>query len=241
MLKPIAIPRDAPRITRQECAAAGAEVVIVDGLISDAGRLVGQLVADSGGAVFDTSTLKEPYRIEGKKTMGLEIVEQLGWRLPDVIVYPTGGGVGLIGIHKALSELRELGWITGPLPRLVAVQSTGCAPVVTAFERGARRVEPWPDARTVAYGLTVPAPLGDELILDALYETGGTAVAVPDEDLLADLTEFAGREGLVPCPEGAACLTATRRLRSGGWLAGTERVVVLNTGTALKYPQALPG
>ncbi|HET8641793.1 MAG TPA: threonine synthase, partial [Pseudonocardiaceae bacterium] len=234
----IAIPLEAPEITRRECAAAGAEVILVDGLISDAGRLIGQLT--SSGNVFDASTLKEPYRIEGKKTMGLEIVEQLGWRPPDVIVYPTGGGVGLIGIHKALTELRTLGWIGEPLPRLVAVQSSGCAPVVRAFDAGARRVEPWPDARTVAYGLTVPAPLGDELILDALYSTSGTAIAVSDQDLLADLREFGETEGLVPCPEGAACLTAARELREAGWLTETDRVVVLNTATALKYPNALP-
>ena len=236
----IAIPLDAPKITRQECAAAGAEVVLVDGLISDAGRHVGRLVADSGGAVFDTSTLKEPYRIEGKKTMGLEIVEQLGWRVPDVIIYPTGGGVGLIGIHKALVELRALGWIDERLPRLVAVQSTGCAPVVRAFEAGATRVVPWPDARTIAYGLTVPAPLGDELILDALRATGGTAIAVPDQELLDDLGELGRTEGLVPCPEGAACLTAARRLRAAGWIAESDLVVALNTGTGLKYPDALP-
>ena len=234
----IAIPLEAPEITRRECAAVGAEVMLVDGLISDAGRLIGRLT--SSGNVFDASTLKEPYRIEGKKTMGLEIVEQLGWRPPDVIVYPTGGGVGLIGIHKALTELRTLGWIGEPLPRLVAVQSSGCAPVVRAFDAGARRVEPWPDARTVAYGLTVPAPLGDELILDALYSTSGTAIAVSDQDLLADLREFGETEGLVPCPEGAACLTAARELREAGWLTETDRVVVLNTGTALKYPNALP-
>jgi threonine synthase len=235
----IAIPADAPTVTRLECAAAGAEVLIVDGLISDAGRLVAGLVAGSDGRIFNTSTLNEPYRVEGKKTMGLEIIEQLGWRVPDVIVYPTGGGVGLIGIHKALTELRDLGWIREPLPRLVAVQSTGCAPVVRAFEVGLRNVEPWPDARTVAFGLTVPAPIGDELILDALYDTGGTAIAVPDEELLADLKAFGSREGLLLCPEGAACLTATRHLRAAGWLTDHDQVVVLNTGTALKYPDAL--
>jgi len=235
----IAIPADAPTITRHECAAVGAEVLLVDGLISDAGRLIAGLVAESDGKIFNTSTLHEPYRVEGKKTMGLEIVEQLGWRLPDVIVYPTGGGVGLIGIHKALTELRDLGWIRGPLPRLVAVQSTGCAPVVRAFEAGLRNIEPWPDARTIAFGLTVPAPIGDELILDALYSTDGIAIAVPDEELLADLKAFGSREGLPLCPEGAACLTATRHLRARGWLTGHDQVVVLNTGTALKYPDVL--
>ena len=232
----IAMPRAAPAITRKECAVAGAELHLVDGLIGDAGRLVAGMV---GGGVFDVSTLKEPYRLEGKKTMGYEIAEQLGWRVPDVILYPTGGGVGLIGIYKALGELRELGWIGDKQPRLVAVQSTGCAPIVAAFAAGARRAEPWPDAHTVAFGITVPAPLGDELILDALYATGGTAISVDDTDLLADLRAFGADEGLWLCPEGAACLTAARGLRATGWLGEHEEVVVLNTGTGLKYPDSV--
>jgi len=228
----IAMPLAAPTITRQECLAAGAELRLVEGLIGDAAKAI----ADIEG-VFDASTLKEPYRIEGKKTMGLEIVEQLGWRVPDVILYPTGGGVGLIGIHKALEEMRQLGWIGGTrLPRLVAVQSTGCAPIVRAFQQGARRAEPWPDAKTVAFGITVPSPLGDELILDALYSSGGTAVAVDDEEILSDLREFGAREGLMLCPEGAACLSAARKLRATGWLSPHDEVVVLNTGSGLKYP-----
>jgi threonine synthase len=230
------MPVDAPLITRTECAAAGAELALVRGLISDAGKIVGEAVARSDGALMDTSTLKEPYRIEGKKTMGYEIAEQLGWRLPDVIVYPTGGGVGLIGIYKALRELQELGWIGGALPRLVAVQATGCAPVVTAFQAGARQCEPWPDARTVAFGITVPKPLGDFLILDALYDTGGTAIAVDDDRLLADLRECARLDGAFICPEGAACLSAVRELRASGWLGDDEEVLVLNTGLGLKYP-----
>ncbi len=229
----IAMPAAAPEITRRECVAAGAEVSIVDGLIGDAGRLIGSLTN-----VFDVSTLKEPYRVEGKKTMGYEIVEQLGWRCPDVILYPTGGGVGLIGIAKALDELTALGWISGSRPRLVAVQSTGCAPIVTAFHEGARRARPWPDARTLAFGITVPAPLGDELVLDALYRSGGTAVAVPDDEILAELHAFVRQEGLFICPETAACLAALRPLRAQGWLTGDEEVVVLNTGTGLKYPDA---
>jgi threonine synthase len=233
----IAMPTSAPTITRQECRAAGAELHLVDGLISDAGKLIAGLVAASGGAIFDASTLKEPYRLEGKKTMGYEIVEQLGWRVPDVIVYPTGGGVGLIGIHKALAELRALGWIDERQPRLVAVQSTGCAPVVHAFTAGAQRAEPWSDAAaSVAFGITVPAPIGDELILAALRDTGGTAVAVDDAELLADLREFGAAEGLMLCPEGAACLTAARQLRGSGWISADDEVVVLNTGTGLKYP-----
>ncbi|GHJ42919.1 threonine synthase [Catellatospora sp. TT07R-123] len=236
----VAMPLAAPLITRQEVVAAGADLRLVDGLIGDAGKLIAALIAASDGQIFDASTLKEPYRLEGKKTMGYEIVEQLGWRSPDVILYPTGGGVGLIGIHKALSELRELGWLTGPPPRLVAVQSSGCAPVVAAFEQGHRRVVPWPDAHTVAFGITVPAPLGDELILDALAATGGTAIAVDDADILADLSEFGRAEGLLLCPEGAACLTAARLLRQRGWLSATEEVVVLNTGAGLKYPGTVP-
>jgi threonine synthase len=235
----ICMPVGAPVITRRECVAAGAELSLVDGLIGDAGRVVAELVADSGGAVFDASTLKEPYRVEGKKTMGLEIVEQLGWRVPDVIVYPTGGGVGLIGIDKALTELRALGWIGAKQPRLVAVQSTGCAPIVRAFQAGDSRVEPWADASTVAFGINVPAPLGDELILAALARTGGTAVAVDDADLLADLAAFGAREGLLLCPEGAACLTATRLLRARGWLGEDDEVVVLNTGAGIKYPDTV--
>jgi threonine synthase len=236
----IAIPLGAPIITRRECVAAGADVYLVDGLIGDAGRLIKELVSTSDGAIFDASTLREPYRIEGKKTMGYEIVEQLGWRVPDVIVYPTGGGVGLIGIHKALQELRELGWLPdAPGPRLVAVQSTGCAPIVRAFRAGADRAQPWPNPQTVAFGINVAAPLGDELILQALTETGGTAVAVDDAEILRDLAEFARTEGLLLCPEGAACLSALRHLRESGWLSGSEQVVVLNTGAGLKYPDTI--
>jgi threonine synthase len=235
----IAMPVDAPMITRNECLAAGADLHLVDGLISDAGAMIGAFVRDSGGRVFDASTLKEPYRLEGKKTMGYEIVEQLGWRMPDVIVYPTGGGVGLIGIHKALLEMLELGWITGPLPRLVAVQASGCAPIVRAFEEGATRAQPWVDASTIAFGITVPSPLGDELMLAALADTGGTAIAVDDEEILADLHAYARSEGLLLCPEGAACLSAVRHLAADGWLAGDESVVVLNTGAGIKYPNTI--
>ncbi|MEU2611281.1 threonine synthase [Micromonospora sp. NPDC007271] len=235
----IAMPLDAPAICRRECVAAGADLRLVDGLISDAGRWVARLVAESGGRVFDAGTLREPYRLEGKKTMGYEIVEQLGWQVPDVIIYPTGGGVGLIGIHKALHELRELGWVEDRLPRLVAVQSTGCAPIVRAFAAGESRATPWADARTLAFGITVPSPLGDELILTALRDTGGTAIAVDDAEILADLRDFAAREGLLLCPEGAACLTAARQLRAGGWIRSDERVVVLNTGAGLKYPETV--
>ena len=229
----IVLPEEAPPITRMECAMAGARLYIVDGLIGDAGRLAAQAVADGW---FNTSTLKEPYRIEGKKTMGMEIVEQLGWRMPDVIVYPTGGGVGLIGIRKALDELVALGWLTGRLPRLVAVQSSGCAPIVRAFEEGTETAAPWEDATTVAFGINVPAALGDFLILSAIRDTNGTAVAVDDEDILSEQTACAATEGVLMCPEGAATLAAVSQLRKIGWLTGSEEVVVLNTGTNLKYP-----
>jgi threonine synthase len=235
----VAMPTGAPSITRAETVATGGDLRLVDGLISDAGRMVAGAVAGSADGWFDVSTLKEPYRIEGKKTMGLEIVEQLGWRMPDVIVYPTGGGVGLIGIHKALTELVELGWVNGPLPRLVAVQSSGCAPIVTAFESGAAVSQAWPDAHTVAFGINVPKPLGDFLVLDALHATGGTAVAVSDEALLSDVL-LAGRlEGLFCCPEGAATVTATRTLRERGWIAADDEVVLLNTGAGVLYPDAV--
>jgi len=233
------MPVAAPAITRAECAAAGAELYLVDGLIGDAGRLVAAAVERRRG-YQDVSTLKEPYRIEGKKTMGLEIAEQLGWRLPGVIIYPTGGGVGIIGIYKALRELLELGWVSGDLPRLVAVQSAGCAPIVTAFQAGASESEPWPDPSTVAFGITVPKALGDFLILEALYATGGTAVAVTDEALLADQGAVARLEGCFICPEGAACITAVRQLRESGWLSESDEVVVLNTGTGLIYPDIVP-
>lgn len=235
----IAMPVDAPEITRAECAISGADLYLVRGLIGDAGKMIAELVSTSDGALFDTSTLKEPYRVEGKKTMGYEIVEQLGWRCPDVILYPTGGGVGLIGIHKALLEMRELGWITGKLPRLVAVQASGCAPIVKAFEAGERTAEPWPDAETVAFGINVPKALGDFLILDAIYDTGGTAVAVDDEALLAAQELCARLEGAFVCPEGAAAFAAVRLLRKDGWLAEDEEVVVLNTGAGIKYPDTV--
>jgi threonine synthase len=235
----VVMPLDAPEITRRECAAAAADLRLVDGLIGDAGRVVGELVAGAGGEMFDASTLKEPYRVEGKKTMGLEIVEQLGWRVPDVIIYPTGGGVGLLGIHKALDELRELGWIAGRPPRLVAVQATGCAPVVRAFDRGERETTPWPNAHTVAFGINVPKPLGDFLILDALAQTSGTAISVDDDELVGDLREVAALEGAFVCPEGAAAFTAARKLRASGWLGADDQVVVLNTGAGLKYPDSV--
>jgi threonine synthase len=235
----VVMPARAPAFTRAECVLAGARVHLVDGLIADAGRLAAQAV-DRGW--FSTATLREPYRVEGKKTMGAEIAEQLGWRVPDVIVYPTGGGVGLIGIRKALDELIALGWIAGRLPRLVAVQSTGCAPIVRAYRNGARTAEPWPaaEAHTLAFGINVAGTLGDFLVLDAIRDSGGTAIAVPDEEILAAQAECAAADGVLMCPEGAATLTAVRRLREDGWLIGGEEVVVLNTGAAATYADAVP-
>jgi len=233
----IVMPQEAPAITRLETSLAGARLYLVDGLISDAGRQVAQAVVDQ--SLFDASTLKEPYRIEGKKTMGLEIVEQLGWKLPDVIIYPTGGGVGLIGIYKALRELQELGWVKGDLPRLVAVQASGCAPIVQAWQQGASESSFWPDSQTLAFGINVPKALGDFLVLDALYRTNGCAIAVDDRAIKAEIRQLASLEGSFVCPEGAAAFAAARQLRESGWIKGGEQVVVLNTGAGIKYPDAI--
>ena len=204
-------------MTRSEALATGAGTAVIDGLIGDAGAMVARAAAARDGW-FDVSTLKEPYRVEGKKTMGLEIAEQLGWRAPDVVVYPTGGGVGLIGIAKAFAELRELGWLTGPATRFVAAQSSGCAPVVRAFEAGAETTEPWPEPRTVAYGITVAAPLGGAQLLRILRASGGTAVAVDDADALSTRAECAAAEGVLLSPEGAVALHAVRMLTAQGWV-----------------------
>jgi threonine synthase len=233
----VVMPTSAPVIHRTECAVAGARLFLVDGLISDAGGIVGRAVAERG--YYDVSTLKEPYRIEGKKTMGLEIAEQFGWKLPDVIVYPTGGGVGIIGIHKALKELQEIGWVGEKLPRLVAVQAEGCAPIVKAWRDNKPESEFWPDARTVAFGLTVPKAIGDFIVLRGLYETEGCAVAVSDEDILEAVKTIAAKEGLFICPEGAATFCAAAQLANEGWLKPDETVVLLNTGCGLKYTDTL--
>lgn len=235
----VVMPQDAPLVARRECMAAGARVYVVDGLIGDAGGIVSQLAATSDW--FDASTLKEPYRLEGKKTMGLEIVEQLGWRVPDVIVYPTGGGVGIIGIYKALRELQEMGWIRDTMPRLVAVQAAGCAPIVEAFNAGATSTRVWPSAHTIAFGITVPKPLGDFLILDALYQTQGRAVAVDDDMLLCGVRDMALLEGALICPEGGATVAAALQLRNEGWIGEDDEVVLLNTGAGVIYSDVLPG
>lgn len=235
----IAMPAGAPAITRDECRACGAELRVVPGLIGDAGAVIAATLAGRPGWQ-DVSTLREPYRLEGKKTIGLEIAEQLGWRVPDVIICPVGGGVAIIGIWKALSELAELGWIGPRMPRLVAVQAAGCAPVVQAFDAGAEVTSPWQDASTIAFGLTVPAPLGGFLVLAALRASGGTAIAVTDDQLLAAQARLASAEGCWVCPEGAASVAAAVQLRESGWLSERDEVVVLNTGAGLKYPQTVP-
>jgi threonine synthase len=230
----VVMPRGAPHVNRLETTMTGAEVTLVDGTIADAGKLVAQRVRDHGW--FDASTLKEPYRIEGKKTIGFELAEQLAWSVPDVIVYPTGGGVGLIGIDKALREFAAIGLIGTAMPRFVAVQSTGCAPIVAAFERGESEATFWPDARTIAFGINVPKPLGDALILGALRETKGTAIAIDDAEILEKQRELSVEEGLFVCPEGGATLAAVAALRTTGWIAPGERVLLINTGAGIKYP-----
>ncbi|WP_207261870.1 threonine synthase [Desulfovibrio sp. Huiquan2017] len=233
----IVMPKDAPAINRKEVGITGADLYLVDGLISDAGKIVARAVEKFGW--FDASTLKEPYRIEGKKTMGLEIAEQMGWRVPDVILYPTGGGVGIIGIYKALKELQEMGWIGEKMPRLVAVQATGCAPIVKAFDEHKDSSEFWDNAETCAFGITVPKALGDFLVLEAIYDTKGCAVAIDDADTLKAQQEIARAEGNFICPEGATTYAAAKQLLASGWIKPEEEVVLLNTGTGLKYPQTV--
>jgi len=233
----VAMPRDAPATARDQCRRYGAEVTLVDGLIGDAGRVIAEGVQAHGW--FDAGTLREPYRIEGKKTLGLEIAEQLDWHLPDAIVYPAGGGVGIIGIWRGLRQLAALGWVSADMPRLIVVQAEGCAPIVKAFREGAEESEPWPDARTIAQGLRVPKALGDFLVLRAVRETGGTCVAVSDDEIRAAVADLAAGAGVLACPEGAATLAAARRLREAGELRPADRVVLINTGTGLASPELL--
>jgi len=230
----LVMPESAPGINRLECVMYGARVFLVDGLISDAGAIVARSIAE--GNLYDASTLKEPYRIEGKKTIGFELADQFAWEVPDVILYPTGGGVGLIGIYKALRELQQLGIIAERMPRLVAVQAQGCAPIVKAWSERKAESEFWPSAHTAAFGITVPKALGDFLVLEALYATSGCAVSVSDEALLTMQERIGKSEGLFVCPEGAATLAAAERLRAEGWIERAERVLLINTGTGLKYP-----
>ena len=227
-------PDDTPEINLSEIALQGATVWRVNGLINDCARLVA--LGKERYGWFDVSTLKEPYRIEGKKTMGLELAVQMGWQLPDVVFYPTGGGTGLIGMWKAWEELTELGWIEGPLPRLVAVQASGCAPIVRAFDAGADRATPWENAHTIASGIRVPAAIGDFLILRALRESRGFALAVDDADIERARAEVAAKDGLLLCPEGAATYAAYLAAAQRGLIAGSDSVVLYNCASGLKYP-----
>jgi threonine synthase len=232
----VAMPCDVPEINRIEAEVYGAHVTLVDGLISDAGRLIREQAPRHGW--FDVSTLREPYRQEGKKTMGIELAEQGGWGegcLPDVIVYPTGGGTGIVGMRKAFDELEALGWIGSKRPKMVVVQAAGCAPIVRAFERGERFAEPWAHAQTIAAGLRVPAAIGDYLILDAIRNSGGTAVAVSEDAIRRAQLEMARLAGVYGAPEAAATWAATADLRRAGYLSGEERVVLFCTGMGLKY------
>jgi threonine synthase len=232
----IFMPRDTPRANVVECEQTGAHVTLMDGLITDCGAEVGRRKEKEGW--FDVSTLKEPYRVEGKKTLGYEVAEQLNWELPDVIVYPTGGGTGLIGMWKAFDEMEQMGWIGSKRPRMVTVQASGCAPIVRAFEEGKRFADEFPNAATTASGLRVPKAIGDFLILDALRDSGGTAVAVTDEELIAATREIGSLEGVFCAPEGAACLPALRKLIDTGLVKENDRVVLFNTGSGVKYMES---
>ncbi len=231
----IFMPADVPQANYLECRAYGAHTTLVNGLIGDCGRVAAAHASAEGW--FQMSTLKEPYRVEGKKTMAYEVAEQLGWTLPDAILYPAGGGVGLIGMWKAFEELEQLGWTAGKRPRMIAVQAEGCQPIVRALERGESKTEPFENAATVASGLRVPDPLGGALILSILRESGGTAVAVSDRGIIEAALELAACEGILAAPEGAACVPAVRRLLANGFLKPEERVVLFNTGSGLKYPE----
>jgi threonine synthase len=227
------MPRDTPHANIVECEVAGAHVTLIDGLITDCGAEVARRKESEGW--FEVSTLKEPYRVEGKKTLGYEIAEQLGWTLPDVIVYPTGGGTGLVGMWKAFDEMQQLGWIGDKRPRMVTVQAAGCAPIVRAFEAGKSSAEPIQNATTIAAGLRVPKAIGDFLILDAIRDSGGTAIAVTDDELVEGARELARNEGIFAAPEGGACVPAIRKLLERGDIKPDEKVVLFNTGSGIKY------
>ena len=224
----IFMPQDTPAFNKQTCQLAGANVTLIDGLITDAGRIVAERKEQEGW--FDVSTLKEPYRVEGKKTMGFELAEQCHWELPDVIIYPTGGGTGIVGMWKGFAELEAIGWIGEKRPRFISVQSTGCAPIVKAWEEGATEATPWRNARTVASGLRVPQAIGDFLILEAIRKSNGAAIAVTDEAIREAMQLLPTTEGLLTCPEGAATVAALKQLVSKGMVEPSERVVLFNTG-----------
>ncbi|MCH8199803.1 MAG: threonine synthase [Chloroflexi bacterium] len=229
------MPADAPDANKKEAELAGAHVSLIDGLISDAAASSRAEAARLG--LFDMSTLREPYRVEGKKTMGYEIAQDLGWRLPEAIIYPTGGGTGIVGMWKAFEEMEALGWIGSERPKMIVVQADGCAPIVRAFERGERHAEPWENAQTIAAGIRVPSAIGDYLILDAVRESGGTALTVSDDDMLDAMREMASAEGIWPAPEGAATLAGYAKLRASGFLAPETETVLMNTGSGLKYQE----
>ena len=231
------MPGDAPEANKAESVAMGSRLTLVEGFIGDAGHLSREVAQRDG--LFDMSTLQEPYRAEGKKTMGLEIAMQLGWRMPDAIVYPTGGGTGIVGMRKGFEEMLELGWVEGPMPKFIAVQAEGCQPIVKAFHEGCDTAEPWPNPSTVGDGLRVPHPFADYLILRALRDTGGTALAVTDREMVDAMREMASTEGVLPCPEGAATLAALKRLVHDGTLGSEETIVLLNTGSGYKYLELL--
>ncbi len=232
------MPEDTSVINQKECFLAGASTWLVNGLITDCGRIVGE--GSEPMRWFDVSTLKEPYRIEGKKTMGLELAEQLGWELPDVILYPTGGGTGLIGMWKAFAELDALGWLESPRkPRMISCQSTGCSPIATAFEKGERFAARFPNAATVASGIRVPAAVGDFMILDAVRESGGLALAAPEADIPKWMRLANSLEGISLCPETAVCLGALEKLLATGAIQPGENVLIFNTGAAQKYPESV--
>ena len=232
----IFMPDDTPRANVVECEQTGAHVTLLAGLITDCGAEVARRKEAEGW--FDVSTLKEPYRVEGKKTLGYELAEQLNWELPDVIIYPTGGGTGLIGMWKAFAEMEEMGWIGSKRPRMVTVQASGCAPIVRAFDEGKRFADEFPNAETVASGLRVPKAIGDFLILDAIRASNGTALAVSDDELIAATRELGAAEGIFCAPEGAACLPALRKLQASGEVKADEQVVLFNTGAGVKYLEA---
>ena len=231
------MPKDAPTVMKAECIAYGANVLLVGGLINDAGRIVREAGPSFGW--FDVSTLKEPYRAEGKKTMGLELAEQLGWRVPDAIIYPTGGGTGIVGMWKAFAELEAMGLIGRDRPKMIVVQAEGCAPIVRAFGAGERHAAPWPDAATVAAGLRVPVAIGDYLILDAVRQSGGTAVTVTEAELMEGVRLAAGHEGLFASPESGAAFIAARRLRESGFLNQSDEVVIFSTGSGIKHTELI--
>ena len=233
------MPRDTPRANQVEAQKYGARLTLVDGLINDCGRLIAERKEAEGW--FDVSTLKEPYRVEGKKTMGLEIAEQLDWKLPEVIIYPTGGGTGLIGMWKGFSELEEIGWIGSQRPRMVSVQAEGCAPIVRAYNEGKDKAEPWLNARTIASGLRVPQAVADFLMLRVIRESKGTALGVSDQEMVAEIDRVGRLEGLFFCPEGGAGVAALRGLRQRGWIKPNETVLIFNTASGLKYLDALSG